>query len=93
VSDLHYADADDEADYEFPDEPLECLEAHTGECRGAVEYRMSLTGTGLAIERCDYHWDKRLQLEEQITERYGHDSDLAPDWIDESYIGERWMDD
>lgn len=59
--------------YEATDtEPLECLDdhgPHSG-CSGTVEYRESLTGTGLAIPRCDAHWERRLDREDEIRRRY-----------------------
>ncbi len=52
-------------------EPLECLNSGDEKpCRGRVELRPSLTGTGTAIARCDGHWDVRLKLEDEINERY-----------------------
>jgi len=39
-------------------------------CEGAVELRPSLTGTGLAIPRCDAHWIARLDEQDRINERY-----------------------
>jgi hypothetical protein len=51
-------------------EPLECLEDHTGDCAGPVEYRMALSGTGTPFPRCEHHWSKRLDLEDELNERY-----------------------
>lgn len=70
-------------------EKLECLE-HGPDCSGVVEYRPSLSGTGMAIERCDFHWEKRLEKEDEIQERYPYN---APSDFDPSYAGERWDDD
>ena len=75
------------------DEVLECLDDH-GEntCRGPVEYRMPLSGTGKSFPRCDFHWDKRLDRQEEINERYP-DSPIAPSWFDPMDAGERWDND
>lgn len=73
-------------------DPLECLEAADGDCKGAVEYRPSLTGTGTAIERCDYHWTKRLDKEEELREVYP-DSPFPPPWFDPANAGEHWDED
>jgi hypothetical protein len=54
--------------------------------------RESLTGTGTMIPRCDLHWDKRLQREEELRKRYP-DSPIAPSWFDPTIAGERWNDD
>lgn len=70
----------------------DCLEYGNGPCEGAVEYRTSLTGTGMAIERCDRHWELRLAREEELRRDYP-DSPFAPDWFDPSYAGERWDDE
>ena len=73
------------------DEPLECLEAGP-DCSGPVEYRMPLSGTGRAFPRCDAHWEKRLDTQEQINQRYP-DSPIPPPGFDPSYAGERWDED
>lgn len=70
---------------------LTCLD-QGNDCRGAIEYRMPLSGTGRAFPRCDHHWDKRLDAQERITRRYP-DSPVAPSWFDESAAGERWDED
>jgi hypothetical protein len=72
---------------------MECVNADKGNCRGDVELRPSLTGTGLSIARCDRHWEERLDEQDRINSTYGVDSDVAPDWIDPSYAGERWDED
>lgn len=71
-----------------------CLDARgdTSDCEGPVEYRMPLSGTGMAFRRCDKHWAKRLDVQQGINERYP-DSPFAPAGFDESYAGERWNDD
>lgn len=67
-----------------------CIEEHTGDCRGAVEYRPSLTGTGTAIVRCDHHWNKRLDLEDELNQRYP--AHAPADWSPLD-AGECWDDD
>lgn len=74
-------------------EKLECLDDHgDGECKGAVEYRMSLSPSGKPFPRCDRHWEKRLDFQEKHNRDYP-DSPVAPSWFDPSYAGERWNDD
>jgi len=53
-------------------EPDECINAGDGSegCAGMIEYRMPLSGTGQAFPRCEFHWDRRLELEDQLNERY-----------------------
>jgi hypothetical protein len=80
------------------DEELVCLDRHKGNCSGNVEYRMSLTGTGTMIPRCDFHWNKRLDFQEETNRKYGVDSDIAPSWFKGGWggvseDGERWDDD
>lgn len=70
----------------------DCLDHGNGECTGAVEYRMSLSGTGTPIARCDGHWAKRLDEQERINRDYP-DSPCAPSWFDPTAAGERWDDD
>lgn len=67
-----------------------CLEERRGDCAGETYPRESLSGTGTPITRCDHHWELRLIEQERIERVYGVTSDVAPSWIDESYIGERW---
>ena len=74
------------------DPGLECLEDHTGDCEGDVELRPSLTGTGTPIARCDGHWAKRLDTEDDHRRVYP-DSSQPPDWFDPEAAGERWDDD
>lgn len=69
----------------------ECLNAHDGSCRGPVEYRAPLSGTGRSFPRCDRHWEERLAEQERINERYP-DSPIAPSDFDPAYAGERWDD-
>jgi hypothetical protein len=72
------------------DTDRECLEVHKGNCSGEVEMRPSLSGTGIPIPRCDFHWDERLKEQERIEETYHVNSDVPPDWFDEADAGERW---
>ncbi|HTE67056.1 MAG TPA: hypothetical protein VK736_12475 [Candidatus Binatia bacterium] len=67
----------------------ECINGPEG-CAGTVEYRMPLSGTGQPYPRCDSHWDARLQMEEQLQERYPMHapSDWSPD-----DAGEAWGED
>lgn len=76
------------------EEELECIERRDEAvpCTGSVESRPSLSGTGTPIARCDGHWEKRLDRQKEINERYAPFSDVAPAGIDPSYAGERWDD-
>jgi hypothetical protein len=71
------------------DEPLECIQA-LQDCQGEVAYRIPLSGTGRAFPRCDYHWNKRLELEDELNQRYpvNPPSDWSP--LD---AGEAWGED
>lgn len=73
-------------------EALECLNVRQGGCQGPVELRESLSGTGLAIARCDGHWSARLS-EHQEHRRIYPDSPIAPAWFDPAAAGERWDED
>jgi hypothetical protein len=68
-----------------------CLEASDPRhaCKGAVEYRESLSGTGTPIPRCDAAWSDALDRHERITRDYP-DSPNPPSWFDASYAGETW---
>jgi len=81
---------DDQSWRDEPDPQPECLQRHDGRCEGSVEYRMSLSGTGTSIPRCDYHWAKRLETEEEHNRKYPV---LAPSDFDPDYAGERWDDE
>lgn len=74
--------------------PIEhgCLDEWKGGCRGEVVPRPSLTGTGLAIERCDAHWQARLDWQEEH-ERIYPDSPIPPAWFDPMAAGERWNEE
>lgn len=66
-----------------------CIQETQG-CEGPVEYRMSLSGTGKSIPRCEKHWAERLQREDEIRRRYPTN---VPADFDPSYAGERWSED
>lgn len=68
---------------------LECLNS-SDECKGAVEYRMPLSGTGKSFPRCDKHWSDRLDVQEGINRRYPVH---APADFDPYYAGESWDED
>lgn len=74
---------------DLPESP-ECLNAGKGDCAGAVEYRPSLSGTGLSIARCGGHWTQRLEQEQELKRRY---PEQAPPDFDPMYAGERWNED
>lgn len=70
----------------------DCLDREQYEpitCKGPVEYRMPLSGTGRSFPRCEKHWSERLDVQEQINERYP-DSPFPPDDFDPTYAGESW---
>ena len=77
------------------DHTLECIDAHAfdeGECRGSIELRPSLTGTGTPIPRCDLHWLARQERDERDRIDYP-DSPIPPAWFDPMAAGERWDDE
>ena len=66
------------------------------ECRGAVEYRMPLSGSGRSFIRCDKHWSDRLDTQDRLRRDYGVGSSPGvspPSWFDSSYAGESWDED
>ena len=69
---------------------MECIEHHKGDCRGDVQPRESLSGTGMPIPRCDYHWEKRLDFQQDHNRKYPQH---APSDFDPMYAGERWDED
>lgn len=76
-------------------EQLTCLDRREDrdECRGTVEFRPGMSGTGRRFPRCDFHWEKRVELQDRLRHDYGVDSSpgVRPAWdFDESYAGERW---
>lgn len=71
-------------------EEITCQDRADGKCKGPVEYRMNLTGTGRPTKRCDFHWDKRLQLEEDLNRRYPPNPPTDWDYLD---AGEHWYED
>lgn len=71
------------------EEQLICLEEND-ECQGFVEYRMALSGTGKAFPRCEFHWDKRLEKQEEHNTRYPV---MPPHDFDPGFAGERWDED
>uniref|UniRef100_UPI003F49A23D hypothetical protein n=1 Tax=Amycolatopsis sp. CA-096443 TaxID=3239919 RepID=UPI003F49A23D len=73
-------------------ETLRCLD-RDGTCRGAVEYRASLSGTGKPIARCEDHYRQRLEARERAMNRGYSDSPVAPADVDPGYAGEAWDED
>jgi hypothetical protein len=67
-----------------------CLDHHKGDCKGKVEYRMPLSGSGRAFPRCDHHWELRLIDQDAINQRY---PTLEPADFDPLYAGERWEEE
>jgi hypothetical protein len=65
---------------------MRCLNGLAG-CRGPVQLRESLTGTGTPIPRCDKHWDDRLDLQERLNRDYPVHQ---PADFDPTYAGESW---
>lgn len=56
----------------------ECLEFHTGECRGVVDYCPTPPFGERALPRCEHHNEQRWdRYERSETEKYAH-SDVAP---------------
>jgi hypothetical protein len=75
------------------EEELKCLDTPSGGCSGSVEMRYPLSGTGKSFPRCNAHWEKRLDKQEEINQRYAPFSDVPPADFDPTYAGERWEDD
>lgn len=71
---------------------VECMESHTGQCSGKVQYHSVDPGRAKAWPRCQKHWSERLRRREGSLERYEH-SDVAPSWFDPTAAGERWDDE
>jgi len=69
---------------------LRCLDDHDDDCRGTVEYRMSLSATGRSFPRCAGHWSRRLDQDEETRRRYPA---LAPSDWSPADCGESWDDD
>lgn len=61
-----------------------------GECSGTVEYRWPLSGTGKSYPRCNRHWHDRLDLQQQLNERYP--AQPPADWSPLD-AGEAWDED
>lgn len=70
---------------------MDCLEA-SEDCDGPIALWYSGGLNGRSWPRCTFHGERRLERFENSMERYA-DSDVAPDWFDPSYAGERWDDD
>jgi hypothetical protein len=68
---------------------MKCLNEND-ECRGGVELRYPLSGSGKWFPRCEFHWEKRLIQQDQINRRYPYHQ---PSDFDPSYAGERWDED
>lgn len=76
---------------DFPVDDPRCLDDNdNGTCRGPVEYRMPLSGTGRSFPRCAAHWGKRLDLQDRINRRYP--THAPRDWSPLD-AGERWNED
>lgn len=76
-------------------EALRCLNSNSQlvRCRGSVEYREPLSGTGKSFPRCDAHWGARLAEQERIDRLYAPNSDAPPRDFDSTLAGERWDED
>lgn len=70
--------------------PEDCLN-YDENCQGEVQY-YSVGDSLRSFPRCKFHIEKRWEQYDNSIERYAN-SDLAPDWFDPSYAGERWDDD
>lgn len=70
--------------------PEDCMDHRDGKCKGKVEYRWPLSGTGKSFVRCDAHWSIRLDVQEGINRRY---PTMQPSDFDPSYAGESWDED
>lgn len=61
------------------------------DCEGPVEFHLR-PSDWKSFPRCEFHQAQREEQRENSMEKYA-DSDIAPDWFDPSYAGERWEDD
>jgi hypothetical protein len=68
----------------------DCLEFHSGECKGSVELRYPLSESGKWFPRCDHHWDERLVVQDGINQRY---PEHQPSDFDPTFAGESWYED
>jgi len=73
-------------EYTFAD----CFD-HDSTCEGEVNEWASRSGITTAV-RCDHHQMQKEAKLDEIAQRYP-DSDVAPNWFDPTYAGERWNDD
>ncbi len=48
----------------------ECIDAYVGTCTGPVELREALSASGRPFPRCDRHWARRLEREDELQRRY-----------------------
>jgi len=75
-------------------EMLVCLDRHRStECSEYVEFRISMSPSGVSYPRCDKHFELAYQRYLETEAKYGMSSSVAPAWFDESDAGERWNDD
>lgn len=72
------------------DDELRCLDSGP-ECVGPVEMRLNAR-TWTSLPRCEYHWEKRQDLQRRIDRNYP-DSASPPPWFDPSAAGESWEED
>lgn len=49
----------------------ECLDSYMGDCEGAVEYRIPMSGSGRSFPRCDHHMSIRWATQERLSRDYG----------------------
>jgi hypothetical protein len=70
--------------------PLECQDAHRGDCRGPVEMRLR-PSDWKSFPRCDHHAEAWYAEQERIQRAYG--GATAPSDFDPAYAGERWDED
>lgn len=87
---FHHTFAFEDVHHLTVDEPLpanECLEFHTGNCQGPVEYCPTPPQGIRALPRCEFHNTQRWeQFESSTSERYAH-SDAAPPGFNRSWGG------
>lgn len=73
-------------------DPLRCLEAGSGECRGAVERWWNGDPEGKTWPRCEKHQRAREARKANSMEQYANCIN-PPSWFDPSYAGEQWNED
>ena len=72
----------------------DCIDTDHGPCAGEVFTRPSLSGSGMAFDRCERHYleyaERTQKIIDDINRRYPV---TAPADFDPMFAGERWDDE